>query len=137
MLLDYYLEPDNIHRLHEALCNLYCGTIARSIRELRPDGFWTSDDLSLFFSTQNRAPEAAFFVWPEVFRQFIKPYQARIGAVLERHGVHWWLHSCGNNTDIMGDLAEVGLDVFHRREVLEGSTNTTPTKGFYQRRSFA
>ena len=27
--------------------------------------------------------------------------------------MHWWLHSCGNNTDIMGDLAEVGLDVFH------------------------
>ena len=23
------------------------------------------------------------------------------------------MHSCGNNTDIVGDLAEVGLDVFH------------------------
>ena len=35
------------------------------------------------------------------------------GAAFKAQGVHWWLHSCGNNTDIMGDLAEVGLDVFH------------------------
>ena len=27
--------------------------------------------------------------------------------------MHGWLHSCGNNTDSMGDLAEVGLDVSH------------------------
>jgi hypothetical protein len=38
--MDYYLEPDNIHRLHEALCDLYCGYIERSVREFRPDGFW-------------------------------------------------------------------------------------------------
>jgi len=42
---DCYLEPENTHRLCEALCDLYCGYIGRSVRELRPDGFWTSDDL--------------------------------------------------------------------------------------------
>jgi uroporphyrinogen decarboxylase len=104
LLMDYYLAPDNVHRLHEALCDLYCGYIERSVRELRPDGFWTSDDLG---------HQTQLFMRPEVFREFIKPYYARIGTVLQRHGVHWWLHSCGNNTDIMGDLAEVGLDVFH------------------------
>jgi uroporphyrinogen decarboxylase len=52
-------------------------------------------------------------VQPELFREFIKPYYARIGAACREQGVHWWLHSCGNNTDIMGDLVEVGLDVFH------------------------
>jgi hypothetical protein len=48
-----------LHRLHEAVCDLYCGYIERSGRELRPDGFWNSDDLSLFLATQNRMPEAA------------------------------------------------------------------------------
>jgi uroporphyrinogen-III decarboxylase len=102
--MDYYLEPDNIHRLHEALCGLYCGYIERSVRELGLDGFWTSDDLG---------HQKQLFVRPELFRQFMKPYYARIGAVCREQDVHWWLHSCGNNTDIMGDLAEVGLDVFH------------------------
>jgi hypothetical protein len=46
--MDYYLEPENIHRLHEALYDLYCGYIERSVSELRPDGFWTGDDLSPF-----------------------------------------------------------------------------------------
>ena len=50
---------------------------------------------------------------PELFREFMKPYYARVGAVCREQGVHWWLHSCGNNTDVMGDLAEVGVDVFH------------------------
>ena len=50
---------------------------------------------------------------PEVSRAFIKPYYARIRQTLEKHQIHWWLHSCGNNTDILEDLVEVGLDVFH------------------------
>jgi len=50
---------------------------------------------------------------PATFREFLKPYYTRIGALLQEHGVHWWLHSCGNNTAILGDLAEVGVDVFH------------------------
>jgi hypothetical protein len=34
-----------VHRLHEALCDLYCGHIERSIREFHPNGFWANDDL--------------------------------------------------------------------------------------------
>lgn len=104
LLMDYYLAPENVHRLHEALCDMYCGYLKRAIRELRPDGFWTSDD----FGHQTQ-----LFISPETFRTFIKPYYARVGALLKEHGMHWWLHSCGNNTAILGDLAEVGLDVFH------------------------
>ncbi|MBN1812783.1 MAG: hypothetical protein JXA14_13185 [Anaerolineae bacterium] len=104
LLMDYYLAPENVHRLHEALCDMYCGYLRRAIRELRPDGFWTSDDLG---------HQTQLFISPETFRTFIKPYYARVGALLKEHGLHWWLHSCGNTTAILGDLAEVGIDVFH------------------------
>jgi uroporphyrinogen decarboxylase len=104
MLTDYYLAPDNVHRLHAALCDLYCKYIERAVREFNPDGFWTSDDLG---------HQTQLFMRPQTFREFIKPYYARVGALLEEHGVHWWLHSCGNNTAILGDLVEVGVDVFH------------------------
>ena len=30
-----------------------------------------------------------------------------------RLGMHFWLHSCGNNFEILDDLIEVGDDVFH------------------------
>jgi hypothetical protein len=104
LLMDYHLEPENVHRLHDALCTLYCGYLKRAIRELRPDGFWTSDDLG---------HQRQLFMSPETFREFIKPYYARVGAVLREYSLHWWLHSCGNNTAVLDDLIEVGIDVFH------------------------
>lgn len=104
LLMDYHLAPEQVHRLHDALCNLYCGYLRRAVRELQPDGFWTSDDLG---------HQRQLFMAPDSFRQLIKPYYLRIGALLAEHNLHWWLHSCGNNTAVLDDLIEAGVDVFH------------------------
>jgi uroporphyrinogen-III decarboxylase len=104
LMVDYYEHPEEIHRLHRALARQYAALIRRAAREIEPDGFWTSDDLG---------HQTALFMSPKTFRTFLKPYYARVGEALKRHGVHWWLHSCGNNTAVLGDLVEVGLDVFH------------------------
>lgn len=104
LLMDYYLHPDEIHRLNDALCTLYCGYLEVAVRELKPDAFFTSDDLG---------HQTQLFMRPETFREFLKPYYLRVGAVTRGHGLHWWLHSCGNNTAVLGDLAEAGVNVFH------------------------
>ncbi|MBN1248512.1 MAG: methylcobamide--CoM methyltransferase [Anaerolineae bacterium] len=104
ILMDYHLYPEEVHRLHDALCDLYCGYIRRAARELQPDGFWTSDDLG--HQTQP-------FMRPRTFRALLKPYYARVGKAVRETGMHWWLHSCGNNTPLLHDLIEVGVDVFH------------------------
>jgi uroporphyrinogen decarboxylase len=103
-LMDFYTAPDQVLRLYEALCQMYTGYIQRAIRELQPDGYWTSDDLG---------HQRQLFMSPITFRTFLKPYYRRIGSLLKTHGVHWWLHSCGNNTPILEDLIEVGVTVFH------------------------
>jgi uroporphyrinogen decarboxylase len=104
LLMDYYLYPDEIHRLHNALCDHYIKYLEWGIRELQPEAFWTSDDLG---------HQKQLFMRPESFRDLIKPYYMKIGAYLERKNLHWWLHSCGNNTAILDDLVEAGIDVFH------------------------
>lgn len=104
LLLDYYLEPENVHRLHDALCNLYIGYIRRAVRELQPDGFFTSDDLG--HQTQP-------MMKPEIFCALLKPYYRKVGAELKTHNLHWWLHSCGNNTELLPHLIDVGVNVFH------------------------
>ncbi|MBN1582546.1 MAG: hypothetical protein JXA89_17690 [Anaerolineae bacterium] len=104
LLLDYYIDTENIHRLHQALCNQYIRYIECSIREFRPDGFWTSDDLG-----HQHQP----FMRPESFHELIYPYYVQIGQTLKPHNVHWWLHSCGNNTPLLPDLIDAGLTVFH------------------------
>jgi len=104
LMMDYYLNPDQVHRLHRGLCDQYKALLRRAVREIRPDGFWTSDDLG---------NQRQLMMRPEQFRTFIKPYYEEIGSLLAEHGMHFWLHSCGNNTEVLGDLAEAGVDVFH------------------------
>ena len=104
LMVDYYENPDQIHRLHEALCNLYVRTIRRMARELKPDGFWTSDDLGHQTQCMMRR---------QTFQEFLKPYYARVGQACREARMHFWLHSCGNNTVILDDLIEAGVNVFH------------------------
>ncbi|MFC1996861.1 uroporphyrinogen decarboxylase family protein [Chloroflexota bacterium] len=104
LLMDYYVNPEEIHKLYDALCKVYEGYIQRAIRELQPDGFWTSDDLG---------HQAQPFMRPKTFHEFLFPYYVRVGQVLKLNGVHWWLHSCGNNTPLLDDLIEAGVTVFH------------------------
>ncbi len=104
LMIDYYAEPENVHRLHASLCDQYCGYIRRGIREIRPDGFWTSDDLG--HQTQS-------MMSPETFDELIKPYYDRVGATLKEGNMHWWLHSCGNNTPLLPSLIDSGVNVFH------------------------
>ena len=70
LLMVYYIYHQEIHRLYDALCRLYEGCLERAIREIKPDGFWTSDDLG--HQTQP-------FVRPSTFREFDFPYYKRIG----------------------------------------------------------
>ena len=104
LLKDFIRCPEQVHKLYDALCQTYLAYLRRALRELQFDGFWTSDDLG---------HQKQLFMSPETFRRYLKPCYERIGTLLYEHGIHWWLHSCGNNTLIMGDLAEAGVNVFH------------------------
>jgi len=104
LMVDYYTHPDEVHRLHSALCSLYCKSIRKAAEALRPDGFWGSDDLGHQTQPMMR---------PETFDEFLKPYYCKIGEVLREHNIHWWLHSCGNNTALLPSLVEAGVQMFH------------------------
>ena len=104
LLVDYYENPDQIHRLHSALCDLYIKSIQKAAEVMRPDGFWTSDDLGHQTQPMMRR---------EMFDALLKPYYIRIGDTLRKHSIHWWLHSCGNNTDLLPSLIEAGVRMFH------------------------
>jgi uroporphyrinogen decarboxylase len=104
LMVDYYEEPENIHRLHDALATRYVGLIRRAQREFNPDGFWTSDDLGHQTQPMMR---------PSTFDELIKPYYDRVGDALREADIHWWLHSCGNNTELLPALIDSGVTVFH------------------------
>jgi uroporphyrinogen decarboxylase len=103
ILADFHEHPKEVKRLGEALVEHY-KKVARSLAKAGVDGWLTSDDLggqkSLMFS-------------PAMFREFLKPWFAAIIAECQRNGLHFWLHCCGEVTEILEDFCEIGLDVLH------------------------
>jgi uroporphyrinogen decarboxylase len=104
LMLDYYLNPDKIQKLHEAMCNVYIDYIQTAHDLLKPDGYWTSDDLGHQTGPMMGLP---------TFHDLLLPYYKRVGSVVRDRGMHFWLHSCGNNTSYLPDLIDAGVTVFH------------------------
>jgi len=104
LMIDYFEAPDQIHRLHTVLADLYVRYLQCAVRELKPDGFFASDDLG--HQTQP-------MMSPQIFEELIKPYYCRLGTWLKANNLHWWLHSCGNNTPLLPSLITAGVNVFH------------------------
>lgn len=103
-LTDFYLYPEEIHRLFRKLTQFYLRIMERAKEELDVDGFFVSDDIG----TQ----KAPFFSL-DIFREFFKPYYAQLFRKAHELGTHFWLHSCGNIDLFLPDLIEIGLDVIH------------------------
>ena len=104
LLMDYYDYPDEVHALNRAVADTEKKLLMRAIREVQPDGYMISDDLG----TQN-----ALMMSPATFREFIKPYYSEIWGICREHNIDTWLHTCGNVSEIIGDLIECGLNVLH------------------------
>lgn len=102
-LAAFHEHPREMKRLGEALVEYY-KQVARSLAKAGVDGWLTSDDLgaqkSLMFS-------------PATFREFLKPWFQAVIAECHRNGLHFWLHSCGELTEILEDFCKIGLDVLH------------------------
>lgn len=103
-LCDYYESPDEVHKLYRALTDFYKTVIVKMADEYHCDGIFTSDDIG----TQN----APFFSL-EIFREFFKPYYKELIDTAHAHGMHFWLHTCGNIEEFIPDFIEIGLDVLH------------------------
>ncbi len=103
-LMDYYTNPDEVHRLFRALTDFYVAMIDRVGAAGGCDGIWTSDDLGT---------QTGPFFSPAIFREFFKPYYKEIIDAAHRHGMHLWMHACGDVEPFIADWIDVGLDVLH------------------------
>lgn len=103
-LTDFYLYPEETHKLFAALTQYYKQVIRRARKELHVDGVFISDDIG--------AQNGPFFS-PEIFREFFLPYYRELIEEAHRLGMHFWMHSCGNIEPFIPDLIEAGLDVLH------------------------
>jgi uroporphyrinogen decarboxylase len=73
-----------------------------------------------FFMIEDLACTHGMLFSPAQWRALFKPSIARIGDFLQKHGLGFWMHSCGNAELIFDDLVDCGLDVINPLEAKSG-----------------
>ena len=64
------------------------------------------------FSTQT-----GILISPEQWRRFLKPTYAKVFSLARSYGVKVWFHSCGQFIPVLGDLVDIGMDVWETVQV--------------------
>ncbi|MDR1734120.1 MAG: methylcobamide--CoM methyltransferase [Oscillospiraceae bacterium] len=103
LMLDYYDNMDGLKAVAAAFLEFW-KAIVDIYAELGYDAIFTSDDLG---------HQTGPMMSPAVFAEFYFPLYKEIIGYTHGKGMHFWLHSCGDNTLLMPYLIEAGLDVFH------------------------
>ncbi|HEY64170.1 MAG TPA: methylcobamide--CoM methyltransferase [Caldilineae bacterium] len=103
VLMDFILHPTELKRLSQAILDLHIKAV-RGLAACGVDGIFTSDDLG---------SQRALMMSPDTFREFLKPLFADLIDEVHSLGMHFWLHTCGNVSEIIDDFIEIGLDVIH------------------------
>jgi len=104
LMCDYYTDPEPLARLYDAVTHSYCRMLDAVCSICKPDGFFSSDDLG---------HQTGPMMSPAIFHEQVFPFYKRLGDCIQKHGMHFWLHSCGNNMPMMEDLIAAGVSVFH------------------------
>lgn len=103
LLYDFYDAPDKLRLVMDRLLELY-RIWARRAAEAGADGVWAGDDLGT---------QTSLFISPELFRSLYTPYYRTLADILHGCGLDFWLHTCGNVTELMDDLIDCGVDCLH------------------------
>jgi len=98
---DIYQAPGHLAALIDILVEMNLAAVER-FAAAGADGYIWCDDWGL----QHR-----LMIPPKAWRQLWKPRYARIYEAAHVAGLLTFLHSCGDITEILDDLIEIGLDV--------------------------
>lgn len=103
LMMDYYDNMEGLQRIGQACLTFYKGILDR-YAALGVDGIFTSDDLG---------HQTGPMMSPGIFRELYVPLYREFIGYAHKKGMHVFLHSCGDNSLLLPDLIEAGLDVFH------------------------
>lgn len=70
-------------------------------------------DIDAIMIGDDYGQQRGLLMGPVLWRKYIKPRLAKVYSRIHELGKYAVIHSCGDNTDIMDDFIEIGLDIFH------------------------
>jgi uroporphyrinogen decarboxylase len=103
MLMDPYLNESDFCSLRDRIVEYDMALIDKWI-ERGVHGVFFSDDWGC---------QKGMLMSPVDWRKFYLPSYKRMFDRVHAGGAHVWMHLCGNITDILGDLIDIGLNVLN------------------------
>ncbi len=119
LLMDMASDEDFFTAILTKLKNLGVEYVGALLRDVGPyvDVLVTGDDLGM---------TAGPMMSPAAYRRLIKPHHADLlGAIKRRTSGKIFFHSCGNVYRLLGDLADVGVDLLNPVQVSAGELGDT------------
>jgi len=110
MLVDLYLNPTFATALLEKCLELHLEINEKAFKKNAKyiDIYWFAND----FGTTN-----GLIMDPKVWRTYLKPMQAELAAQGKKYGLKIAMHSCGDITEIIPDLIDIGIEILNPIQV--------------------
>ena len=70
------------------------------------------DAMPIFCLGDDFATQRGLMISPEDWRRFLKPRYAKLFDVGKKASKFVWFHSCGDITEVLSDLIDIGMDVW-------------------------
>lgn len=102
-MMDYLSEPAFVHAALDVLLEMHVAALEK-ILPLPIDGVIFGDDYG---------SQRGLMISREVFQTFYKPRLAKLYEHVRAAGKVVGHHSCGDNTGILSDFVDIGLQIFH------------------------
>lgn len=103
MLMDPYMYENEFCRLRDIIVEYNLAIIDQWLKR-GVDGIFFSDDWG---------SQRGLLMNPNDWRRFYKPSYKRMFERVRSGGAHVWMHLCGDISDILPDLIEIGLNVLN------------------------
>lgn len=103
MLTDPYLYPKEFEYLRDKVVEFNISRINQQLA-VGADGLYFSDDWG---------SQRGLLMKPDDWRKFYLPSYKKMFRIIRDAGKQVWFHSCGNVTDIIGDLIDAGVNVLN------------------------
>lgn len=109
-LMDFYLNPKFVSYLLERCLELHLEINERAFKENAKyiDIYWFAND----FGTSKK-----LIIDPVIWRKYVKPLQAKLAEQGRKYGFNVAMHSCGDITEIIPDLIDIGVEILNPIQV--------------------
>jgi len=109
-LIAMYEEPDEVHALFTYLADYYCSILDQQFK------YW-GDIIDTMGISDDAATASNPFISPELYRELVKPYHARLAKYGVDRGLAINMHCCGRCEDFIEDWVEIGVTLWNPAQV--------------------